>query len=107
MVPNRALCIGPAENQRDAVHVGDFASDIRPAQYESDLWSIAMGDYDVVSLLDDACDMLGSSADGIVLVFHGFVGLIANERISTDRDNCQFSQNYLPPINRVITAFAV
>ena len=57
------------------------------AQDEPHLWAVAVADGDVPAFLDHGDDVMARLLGGDVLVFHGLVLFVLDERVAADRDH--------------------
>src|SRR5664280_2652104 len=58
---------------------------LRASQDEANLWAVAVPDHDVPPLFDHGGDVLGRLVRRDVLVPHGFVHLVLDQRVAADR----------------------
>src|SRR5664280_625872 len=58
---------------------------LRASQDEAHLWAVAVPDHDVPPLLDHGGDVLGRLVRRDVLVPHGLVHLVLDQRVAADR----------------------
>jgi hypothetical protein len=89
-VTNRALGVRAADIERNFVQF--MRGQLGPPQNKTDLGTVAVGHNDVPAILDERHDMMARLAGGKVLIAHGLVVFIFNERIATDGI---YSSNFL------------
>ncbi len=84
-VADRALTVRSADVQRELVQF--VRCELRAPQDEAHLWAVAMADGDVPAFLDHPDDVPACLLCRDVLVAHGLVLLVLDERVATDRDD--------------------
>ena len=68
------------------MHPFHFGSDLRPAQDEPNLRTVAMTDRQVPACLDHIDDVVRRLAQSLLLIFHGDVLAVPDQRVAANGD---------------------